>query len=72
LAIKETKMNEIQNYIGLLIPILVLELVLMIAGLVDLSKRRVRYLPKWGWLLIILFIQLIGPITYFLIGREDE
>jgi hypothetical protein len=43
----------------------------MIFALVDLIRRERTKGPKWLWALIIVFVNLIGPILYFIIGRED-
>ncbi|NUM48104.1 MAG: PLDc_N domain-containing protein [Anaerolineales bacterium] len=64
--------EEIRPYIPLLIPILILQLILMITALVDLSRRAQTRGPKWVWVLVILFINLIGPIIYFVAGRQEE
>jgi hypothetical protein len=71
-------MEELPN-IGVLIaivaPLVFLELSLMIFALVDLIRRdesEVRHLPKWGWAIIIVLGELIGPIVYLLIGREES
>jgi ABC-2 type transport system ATP-binding protein len=41
--------------------------------LVDLSRREVRYLPKWAWALIIVLGNVpVGPIVYLLVGRVPE
>lgn len=56
----------------LLIPIVLINYVLVIAALVDLFRReRVLGNRKWVWALIILLIQYIGPIVYFVLGREE-
>ena len=66
-------MEELQQYLPLLIPLFLIELVLLVAALVDLIRRdRVNYVPKWGWALIILLINFIGPIVYLIIGREES
>lgn len=57
----------------LLLPLIVLQLTLMIAALVDLLKReRVTGGNKVVWVLIIIFINIIGPIIYFVIGRKED
>jgi hypothetical protein len=33
------------------------------------EQERVRNLPKWGWLLIILFFDIFGSIAWFIGGR---
>jgi Phospholipase_D-nuclease N-terminal len=55
-----------------IIPLLLLQLILMIIALVDLRKReKVRWIPKWGWVIIIILGELLGPILYFVLGREE-
>jgi hypothetical protein len=59
--------------IALLIPLVLIQLGLIVAALYDLEKeeRRVRGGSKLVWVLIIVFVNLIGPIVYFAVGRED-
>jgi len=59
--------------LALLAPIVVIQLGLMIAALYDLEKneRRVRGGSKLVWVLIIVFVNVIGPIVYFIAGREE-
>ena len=46
------------------------QLVLMVLALIScLSADRVRNLPRVLWVLVILLIPLIGPLTYFAFGR---
>jgi hypothetical protein len=55
-----------------LIPLFVLEVALMVIALVDLVKReRVRGGNKVVWALVIIFISIIGPIVYLLLGRGE-
>ncbi|PKO05833.1 MAG: transcriptional regulator [Chloroflexi bacterium HGW-Chloroflexi-3] len=56
----------------LLIPLFLIQLGLMIAALVDLIKRKKTKGPKWMWIIIVVFVNMIGPIVYFVVGREDE
>jgi hypothetical protein len=63
--------DDIRPLIPFLVPILLIQLGLVIAALLDLFKREKTRGPKWLWLIIILFVNLIGPIIYFLAGRED-
>ena len=64
-------MNEIQTMLPFLLPLLLIQLVLIVVALVDLSRRPHTKGPKWLWAVLILFVQFIGPISYFVIGRED-
>lgn len=64
---------EISEVVRTLWPLLLLQLVLTVAALIDIARRkRVRYLPKTAWVLISLFVATIGPIVYFLVGRGEE
>ncbi len=57
----------------LVIPLAVIQLTLLVLAVVDLLRddRRVRGGSKGLWALIIVFVNLIGPILYFLAGREE-
>jgi len=55
-----------------LIPVILLGLGLVIFALRDLSRRDRVNGPKWLWVLIIVLIQFIGPMLYFVVGRRDE
>jgi Phospholipase_D-nuclease N-terminal len=57
--------------IPLLIPIIIIELGLMIIALLDLVKRERTRGPKWVWALVIIFLNIFGPIAYLLFGRRD-
>lgn len=63
---------ELLEIIKLFAPIIILEVILVGFCLYRLTKDRVKFLPKWAWALIIIFIQLIGGIAFLLIGRERE
>ena len=68
----EQELQQIKDLIPLLIPIILIQLGLMIAALVDLIKRSETQGPKWLWVVVIVFFNLIGPIVYFVVGRKDE
>ena len=65
-------LDALKQYLPLLIPIILIELALMVAALWDLIRREKTRGPKWLWVIIILFLNMIGPIVYFLVGRDDE
>jgi hypothetical protein len=44
----------------------------MLFALVDLARRPATNGPRWAWAFIIIFINIIGPIAYFLIGQREE
>jgi hypothetical protein len=63
-----------EQIIALLVPIVVIQIGLMIAALVDLERdeRRVRGGSKLVWALVIVFVNVLGPILYFVAGREES
>ena len=58
----------------LAVPLLLVELGLLVLAVADLLRddRRVRGGSKPMWALIIVFVNLIGPILYFLVGRDES
>jgi hypothetical protein len=63
----------LQEILPFLIPLIVLQLLLMGVGLYDLTRpeRQVKGDSKVVWALIIIFVNLLGPLLYFLFGREE-
>ncbi len=67
-----TPLQQVIKLLPFIIPLVLLQLILMIIALLDLSKReKVRGIPKWGWAIVIIIGELLGPILYFIVGRED-
>jgi hypothetical protein len=66
--------DDILLVAALVFPIVVVQLVLIVIALRDLFRpeRRVRGGRKWVWVLVILFLQLLGPLLYLAAGRENE
>jgi hypothetical protein len=64
-------MDLLKTLLPLLIPIVLIELALMVVALVDLIRRERTKGPKWVWALVVVLINIIGPIVYLLFGRED-
>jgi hypothetical protein len=62
-----------EQIIALLAPIVVIQLGLMVVALHDLEQedRRVRGGSKLVWALVIVFVNIVGPIVYLVGGRED-
>ena len=51
-------------------PVLALQLLLMIIALVVCIRAEETRGPRWMWVLIILFGNLIGSILFFIFGRK--
>ncbi|KRO43301.1 MAG: PLD nuclease N-terminal domain-containing protein [Candidatus Nanopelagicales bacterium] len=50
----------------------IITLALMIFSIIDCSRTAessIRSLPKWAWLIIIIFVPAIGSIAWIIAGR---
>ena len=66
-------MSEITNNLALLLPVIILEFILAITALIHVIKNpNYRFGNKAIWIIVVLFIQIIGPIFYFIFGRGEE
>lgn len=61
---------EILKLLPFLIPVILIQYGLLIFALIQLAKNEVIYLPKWGWALIIIFVNIIGSIIFLIIGKR--
>lgn len=63
----------LEQALPLLIPLAILDVALIATGLYDLTRpeRRVKGGNKLVWGLVIVLVELFGPLIYFLFGRED-
>ena len=67
-------MDELKEYLPIIIPIIIAELILLVITLRhifthDNYKRGNRVL----WVIVtIVGMEFVGPILYFLLGKEEE
>jgi hypothetical protein len=67
----ESDLQLLKDLLPLLIPILIIQYALVIAAIIDLSRQEKIRGPKIVWVLVILLVNFIGPILYFVIGRDE-
>lgn len=61
------------TYWPFLVPLIILEFGLMITAVVHVLRHpHYRIGNRALWLVVVIFIQIIGPIAYFVFGREDQ
>ena len=51
----------------------IIDLVLTVVAIVDIvliDPSRVRGLPKWAWVVISILLFIVGPLLWFIVGRE--
>ena len=58
--------------LAILLPIILISLALTLFALIDCIRSTSTNGPKWVWILVILFINLLGPVLYFVLGRRNE
>ncbi len=66
-------MDFLREYLPLLIPFVIVELTLAITALIHVLKHpHYRFGNKAMWVFLVLILQIIGPIAYFILGRGEE
>lgn len=66
------EMIELAQNMGIVAPIIVIQLILMVIALVLCVKAKKTRGPKVMWILIIILLNIVGPIVFFLFGRRQE
>ncbi len=56
----------------MLLPLLAINLGLTIVCIFRIVKEGVSNLNKTGWILIVAFTNLIGPIIFLIVGRKKD
>lgn len=69
-------MNNTQFFIDnvpLFIPLIVLQMALMVTAVIHVLKHpNYRFGNKALWLVIVIVLQIVGPVIYFVFGRGDS
>ncbi|NLJ74802.1 MAG: PLDc_N domain-containing protein [Firmicutes bacterium] len=66
-------LDLIKEYLPFFIPLILAELILAISALVHVLRHpNYRFGSKAMWIPVVLFVQIIGPIVYFVFGRGEE
>ena len=60
-------------YLPFLIPLAVIEIGLMVAALIHIFTHKTYKMGnRWIWVPLVILINIIGPVLYFILGRSDE
>ena len=66
-------MEAIMEYLPFLIPVILIEVILAVIALVHaLRHKTYRFGNRVLWIIVVLFVQIIGPVLYFTIGKGDD
>ncbi|EAG1145398.1 negative regulator of sigma-Y activity [Listeria monocytogenes] len=57
---------------ALIIPVILLYLALLLTAIIDLTKNWNERKNPVIWLVVIIVINIFGPIAYFIFGRKEE
>lgn len=61
------------DILPILIPVIAVQLILMITAVIHVLKHpHYRMGNKVIWILVVLLIQIVGPVVYFAVGRGEE
>ncbi|WP_153723651.1 PLDc N-terminal domain-containing protein [Sporosarcina cascadiensis] len=67
-----TDWNLLIEYLPFLIPLILLQIGLVIFSAIHVIRHpHYRFGNQVMWLLIVLLLQFIGPLIYFVFGRGD-
>ena len=64
-------MESLRQWWPLLLPVILLELSLKAVALLDLRRRTASKGPRLAWVLVILFVNLLGPILDLTLARHE-
>ena len=66
-------LSQFVEYLPFLIPLILAEWTLAIVALVHVLKHpKYHFGNKAIWCIIVLLVQIIGPVVYFAFGRGEE
>ncbi|MEK4699413.1 PLD nuclease N-terminal domain-containing protein [Solibacillus sp. FSL R7-0668] len=63
---------DIWSFLPIILPILIIGALLIFIALVDLFRHRDTRKNVLIWTFVILFVNTLGPILYFILGRKDR
>ncbi len=64
--------NLDKTQIALIIPVFLLYLALLLTAIIDLTKNWNTRKNPIIWLVVIIVINVFGPIAYFIFGRKED
>ena len=65
--------DQLRSYLPVLIPLAILQIGLMAAALIHIfTHKHYRMGTRMLWVILVLVLNTIGPILYFVLGRSDQ
>lgn len=71
------ELDELQNidimeFLPVVLPFIAIGSILVLIALIDLYRYRKTRQNVLVWTFVILFVNTLGPILYFVIGRKES
>jgi hypothetical protein len=71
-GINDLKDIDFMAFLPIVLPVFAVGALLVLLALLDLYRYRKTRENPLIWMLVILFVNMLGPILYFVIGRKGE
>ncbi|MBJ8097735.1 PLDc_N domain-containing protein [Bacillus cereus group sp. N11] len=71
-GLNDLKNIDLMSILSIILPVIAVGALLVLIAFIDLYRHRKIRKNVLVWTLIILFINILGPILYFVIGRKDS
>lgn len=70
-GLNDLKDIDFMTFLPIILPFIAVGTLLVLIALIDLYRHRKTRKNALIWTLIILFVNTLGPILYFVLGRKD-
>lgn len=71
-GLNDLKDIDIMAFLPIILPVIAVGALLVFIAFIDLYRNRKTRKNVLVWTFIILFVNILGPILYFVIGRKDS
>ena len=71
-GLNDLKDIDFMAFLPIVLPFILVGTLLVLIALIDLYRHRKIRKNVLLWTLIILFVNTLGPILYFVMGRKDS
>ncbi|MDA1846260.1 PLD nuclease N-terminal domain-containing protein [Bacillus cereus] len=69
-GLNDLKDMDIMAFLPIILPVIAVGALLVLIAFIDLYRHRKTRKNVLVWTFIILFVNILGPILYFVIGRK--
>ncbi|QMV41029.1 PLDc N-terminal domain-containing protein [Cohnella cholangitidis] len=60
------------DLLKILLPVVLIQLILLVTALTYLFRMDSVRGKKWVWVLVIVLVNIVGPILFFAFGRKER